>query len=344
VLWAAFVGRPRNPSAYRTGVWRHHMTAQDSATTLARARLDAIRSNIERVLAGKQDAVALSLVALLASGHILIEDVPGVGKTLLAKSLAESFGCTWRRIQFTPDLLPTDVVGVSVFDPARGEFTFHPGAVFSNVLLADEVNRASPKTQSALLECMEESQVSVDGRTYRLSKPFIVIATQNPFEHEGTYPLPESQLDRFLLRVSMGYPGRDAALRMLDVHGNGKPIESLDAVATAADILAIQDVSSRCYVAAPVKEYVLDLAEASRLDNDVALGVSPRGCLHLLRAAKAAAVLAGRHYVVPDDVKWLAHPVLEHRILLTPDAEIRGVTPGAVLAGILDSVRVPRPG
>jgi len=319
------------------------MTQTDNVTAFTRARVDGIRANVERVLQGKQEAIRLALVALLAGGHVLIEDVPGVGKTLLAKSLAESLGCQWRRVQFTPDLLPTDLVGVNMWDPEAHEFTFHPGPVFANVLLADEVNRASPKTQSALLECMEEAQVSIDGHTYALAQPFLVIATQNPFEHEGTYPLPESQLDRFLVRIHMGYPNRDAAMRMLDVHTDGGDHHAkLGPVSNPQDIIALADITDSCYVAPAVKEYVLDIGDATRHDPDVALGVSPRGCVHLVRAAKAAATLAGRNYVVPDDVKWLAHPVLAHRLALTPEAQIRGVAAADVVHRTLDSVPLPQ--
>lgn len=317
------------------------MTQTDNVAAFTRARVDSIRGNVERVLQGKQDAIRLCLVALLSAGHVLIEDVPGVGKTLLARSLAESLGCQWRRVQFTPDLLPADLVGVNMWDPEAREFSFHPGPVFANVLLADEVNRASPKTQSALLECMEEAQVSVDGTTFPLARPFLVIATQNPFEHEGTYPLPESQLDRFLVRVTMGYPSRDAALRMLEIHtDHGDNQQRLGPVSNPTDVIALADIADACYVAAPIKEYVLDIGDATRRDPDVALGISPRGCVHLIRAAKAAATLAGRNYVVPDDVKWLAGAVLEHRLALNPEAQIRGVRSADVLARILEAVPV----
>ncbi len=312
---------------------------QDARTAagFAAPRIEQICNNIERVLQGKTDAIKFVLVALVANGHVLIEDVPGVGKTLLAKSVADSIGSTWRRIQFTSDLLPSDLLGVNVFDQNTGEFSFHPGAVFTNVLLADEVNRASPKTQSALLECMEERQITIDGRMYGLRDPFVVIATQNPLEHEGTYPLPESQLDRFLMRISMGYPAREASMEMLEKHVDDtdadlKPVVSLE------DVIALQQISNGCFVADPLKEYVLDLGEATRYATDVQLGISPRGCIHLLRAAKAAATLSGRHYVIPDDIKQLAHPVFEHRLVLAPEAEIRGVTAGEVLAGVLDAV------
>lgn len=318
------------------------MSQLHPSTEFAETRLNAIVENVESRLQGKPEAVRLALVALVGRGHVLIEDVPGVGKTLLARSLAESLGCTWRRIQFTPDLLPSDLIGINVYDPEARDFTFHPGPVFSNILLADEVNRASPKTQSALLEAMEESQVSVDGHTYRLRQPFVVLATQNPLEHEGTYPLPESQLDRFLVRMSLGYPSRDASLRMLEVHADG-PDETtpLAAVVGPEDVIALREVADACYVAPSIKEYVLDITETTRQVPEIRLGASPRGSLHLLRAARAAAVLAARHYVIPDDVKWVTSPVLEHRIVLAPEAQMRGVSPAEVLAGVLHAIPAP---
>ncbi|MCE7883366.1 MAG: MoxR family ATPase [Actinobacteria bacterium ATB1] len=319
------------------------MSQLHPSTEFALTRLDAIIENVETRLQGKPDAIRLALVALVGRGHVLIEDVPGVGKTLLARSLAESLGCTWRRIQFTPDLLPSDLIGVNVFDPETRAFSFHPGPVFSNILLADEVNRASPKTQSALLEAMEESQVSVDGKTYGLREPFVVLATQNPLEHEGTYPLPESQLDRFLVRMSIGYPSREASLRMLEMHAeSGEEMTSaLSAIVGPEDVIALREVADACYVAPSIKEYVLDITESTRQVPEIDLGVSPRGSLHLLRACRAAAVLAGRHFVIPDDVKWVANAVLEHRIVLTPEAQMRGVQSAEVLAGVLHAVPVP---
>ncbi len=316
--------------------------APDTAdVAYAHARMEGVCTQVERVLIGKPDVVRLALVAMIAGGHVLIEDVPGVGKTLLAKTLARSVGCTWRRIQFTPDLLPSDVLGVSVFDRNTSEFVFRPGPVFANILLSDEVNRASPRTQSALLECMEERQVTVDGRTYPLPPPFCVLATQNPLEHEGTHPLPESQLDRFLLRLEVGYPSRNATLAMLEVHGNGATPEDVPAVGTPRDVLTLAAAADACYVAPQIREYVVDLAELTRATPDLSLGVSPRACLHLLRASRASAVLAARDYVLPDDVKAIAHPVLEHRLVLSAAAALAGVTVRDVLSAVLNALPVP---
>lgn len=303
---------------------------------------DALLSNIERVIRGKRDQIRLALVCLLAEGHLLIEDVPGVGKTVLAKALAQSLATTAHRIQFTPDLLPSDVVGVSVWNQARAEFEFRPGGVFAHVVLADEINRASPKTQSALLEAMEERQVSVDATTYALPRPFLVVATQNPIELEGTYPLPEAQLDRFLMRIPMGYPSRDAELTILETHGAGQVrAESLDAVATAAQVSAAIDATAGVYVASALQHYMLDLVEATRAHPELVLGVSPRGAIALQRAARALAATSGREYVIPDDVKFLAAPVLEHRVIVTPEAELRGITGVDVIRAVVGSVAVP---
>ena len=301
----------------------------------------ALIGNVERVIQGKRDAVHLALVCLLASGHLLIEDVPGVGKTSLAKAIARSIGGTWHRIQFTPDLLPSDVTGVSVWNRLTGEFEFRPGGVFANIVLADEINRASPKTQSALLEAMEEQQVSVDGVTYPLEAPFMVIATQNPIELEGTYPLPEAQLDRFLMRIEMGYPDRAAEVAILASQSSHLAVEELDAVVTADEVTAAAEAIQTIHVAAPLRNYIVDLADATRRHHDLALGASPRGALALQRAARALAASFGRDYVMPDDVKRVAPIVLEHRFLLTPDAELRGLTPADVLGDVLASVPVP---
>jgi MoxR-like ATPase len=294
------------------------------------------------VVQGKDDAIRLALVCLVAEGHLLIEDVPGVGKTSLAKAVAASLDCTWGRIQFTPDLLPSDVTGVSIYNRASGAFEFRSGGIFANLVLADEINRASPKTQSALLEAMEEHQVTVDGVTYQLPPPFMVIATQNPVEHEGTYPLPESQLDRFLMRIAMGYPARAAEIAILDTHARGAPpITRLTAVATAADVADMVALAQAVHVAPTLKGYIVDLAAASRRHPSLALGVSPRAALGLLRAARAKAASVGREYVVPDDLKGLAGPVLEHRLALTPEAQLRGATRAGVLREVLTSVAIP---
>ena len=302
---------------------------------------EAIVANIERVIQGGDDTVRLALVCLVAEGHLLIEDVPGVGKTTLAKALAVSLECEWHRIQFTPDLLPSDVTGVTVYNRNKGTFDFRPGGVFANIVVGDEINRASPKTQSALLEAMEEGQVTVDATTYRLPRPFMVIATQNPIEHEGTYPLPDSQLDRFLMRIHMGYPDRKAEMTMLDTHSATSPIDELGAVASARDVDNMIAISRAIHVAPSLRGYIVDLAEATRAHPSLALGMSPRSALALQRAARAHAAAFGREYVVPDDLKRVAKPVLEHRLTLTPEARLGSVEAGQVLDDILRSVPVP---
>ena len=282
-------------------------------------------------------------MVLLAEGHLLIEDVPGVGKTTLAKALAASIDATVRRIQFTPDLLPSDVTGVAIYDQETREFEFKPGAIFANVVVADEINRASPKTQSALLECMEERQVTVDGVSYELARPFLVMATQNPLEMEGTYPLPEAQRDRFTARVSMGYPDRDAELSMLDERTTADPLDARCApVADAATVRDLVTAVGRLYVSDAVRRYVVALVEASRRSPDLRLGASPRAGLQLLRAARAAAALSGRDHVLPDDVQALAGPVLAHRLLLTADAALGRRSAEQVVADLLTTVPVPR--
>jgi MoxR-like ATPase len=300
-----------------------------------------IAANVELVIEGKPDAVQLALVVLLAEGHLLIEDVPGVGKTLLAKALARSIDCTVRRIQFTPDLLPSDVTGVSVYNQETRDFEFKPGAVFANLVVGDEINRASPKTQSALLEAMEERQVTVDGVTYLLEAPFMVIATQNPIEMEGTYPLPEAQRDRFTARLSMGYPSTSAELEMLDTHGGADPLDDLEPVADALEVRKLVEVVRAIHVSAEVKRYVVDLATATRESPDLRLGASPRATLQLLRTGRALAALSGRDYVLPDDVQALAGPVLSHRLLPTAEAQVSRRTPEAVVADLV--ARVPLP-
>ena len=305
------------------------------------ALFDALLANVEHVIQGKREPVRLALVCLFAEGHLLIEDVPGVGKTSMAKALARSIDGTWSRIQFTPDLLPSDVTGVSVWNRVANEFEFRPGGVFADVVLADEINRASPKTQSALLEAMEERQVTVDTQTYGLPRPFMVIATQNPIELEGTYPLPEAQLDRFLMRIQMGYPSHDAERAILDTRGSHASVEELAPVTSAAEIVAAAGAVADIHVADNLKAYIVDLVTATRQHRDLALGVSPRGALALQRAARALAASIGREYVVPDDIKRLAVAVLEHRLLLAPDAQLRGAAPGDVVRELLASVPVP---
>jgi MoxR-like ATPase len=303
---------------------------------------DTVADQIERVLRGKRRAVHLSLVCLFAEGHLLIEDVPGVGKTSLAKAIAHSIGGEWRRIQFTPDLLPSDVTGASVWDRGRNDFEFRPGGVFANVVLADEINRASPKTQSALLEAMEERQVTVDTKTHHLDSPFMVIATQNPIELEGTYPLPEAQLDRFLMRLRIGYPDRHAELAILDAQGaTDVSPDTLTPVTDASAIAAWSKEMASVHMATELQGYIVDIVEATRHHRDLLLGVSPRGALGLQRAARAFAASIGRSYVVPDDIKALAPAVLEHRLVLSPEAQMRGTSADAVLTGVLDSVPVP---
>ena len=300
-----------------------------------------IRANIELVIEGKPEAVRLSLVVLLAEGHLLIEDVPGVGKTMLAKALARSIDCSVRRIQFTPDLLPSDVTGVSIFNQNTREFEFKPGAVFANLVVGDEINRASPKTQSALLEAMEERQVSVDGTTYVLETPFMVVATQNPIEMEGTYPLPEAQRDRFTARVSMGYPSAEAELTMLSTHGASEPIDDLEPVADALEVRKLIDVVRAVHVSTEVKQYVVALLGATRTAPELRLGASPRAGLQLVRAARASAALDGRDYVLPDDVQALAGPVLAHRLLPTAQAQVSQRTTDDVVADLVERLALP---
>jgi MoxR-like ATPase len=301
----------------------------------------AIAQAVSSVIEGKPEVVRLTLTVLLAEGHLLIEDVPGVGKTMLAKSLARALDCTVRRIQFTPDLLPSDITGVSVFNQQALSFEFRPGAVFANVVIGDEINRASPKTQSALLEAMEEHQVTVDGVTYDLPTPFMVVATQNPVEMEGTYPLPEAQRDRFMARVSMGYPDGPAELAMLQHHSSGRPLEDLAAVATADDVVSAIKVVRDVHVSASVLQYAIALVDATRRSPDLRLGASPRAGLQLVRASKAAAALDGRDFVVPDDVRELAVPVLAHRLLPTAEATISRRTPEQLVERIAANTAIP---
>jgi len=301
----------------------------------------AISRSVEGVISGKPGAVRLALVALLAEGHLLIEDVPGVGKTMLAKSLARSIDCSMNRIQFTPDLLPSDVTGVSVFDRRSNTFEFRAGAVFANIVLGDEINRASPKTQSALLEAMEEQQVTVDGQTYALPQPFMVIATQNPVEMEGTYPLPEAQRDRFLLQIQIGYPDRAAEVAMLDSHDLADPLEAVSAVTDAQTLRSLRHVTRGIFASPSVKQYVVDVVAATRLEPMLRLGASPRASVHLIQAARAQALLSGRDHVLPDDVQHLAGPVLSHRVLLSPEAHLNHRPATAIIADVVSRVAVP---
>ncbi|MFO8081182.1 MAG: MoxR family ATPase [Armatimonadota bacterium] len=312
------------------------MAVEDAAAVCHR-----IADNVEKVIVGKRQVIECSLVAMIARGHVLLEDVPGVGKTMLARSLAASIGGDFRRIQFTPDLLPTDVTGVSIYDQRAGEFSFRPGPVFANIVLADEINRASPRTQSSLLEAMEERQVTVDGVTHTLPRPFMVIATENPIEYEGVYPLPESQLDRFLLRFSIGYPERDEEKQIVRGQLEGHPVETLEPVVTSDEVAEVQRTVSRCHVSEEVYDYVLDLIEATRDSDQLYLGAGPRGSLALVRCAQAKATLDGRDYVGPDDIKSIATEALAHRLIPRPEARVSGVTGTEVVEELLERIAVP---
>ena len=303
-----------------------------------------ISAAMQSVIEGKPDVVDTAITVLLAEGHLLIEDVPGVGKTMLAKALARSIDCSVRRVQFTPDLLPSDITGVNVFNPDVREFEFRQGAIFANVVVGDEINRASPKTQSAMLECMEEGQVTVDGQTYELHKPFIVLATQNPIEMEGTYPLPEAQRDRFMARLSMGYPSPSAEVAMLESHGDTSPLDELAPVTDAETVAKLIETVRTLWTSPGLKQYVVDLVTATRTSPALRLGASPRASLHLLRSARAHAALAGRDHVLPDDVQALLVPVLAHRLLLTGEAQLSRRSPADVLHEIVRRVPVPASG
>ena len=320
-------------------------TKRRTAASVSRLaeQVSTIETHIGTVLEGKPEIVRLALLALLSEGHVLIEDVPGVGKTLLAKAIGRSISCSVRRVQFTPDLLPSDITGVSVYNQEHGDFEFKPGAVFANIVLGDEINRAGPKTQSAMLEAMEERTVTVDGHTYELATPFMVIATQNPIELEGTYPLPEAQRDRFLMRLSIGYPSAHAELEMLEVHGGGSSLSDLEPVTDAQSVADLIEVCKEVHAAPALRRYIIDLIRASRDHPDVELGASPRAALALLRASRALAATSNRDYVVPDDVKALAQPVLAHRLILSPEAQMSDRTPADVIEELLESVPIPTP-
>ncbi len=309
--------------------------------TVAWQVAEQVINNVEKVIIGKHKEVELTLLALLCNGHILIEDVPGVGKTVLAKAISRSLGCSFKRIQFTPDLLPSDVTGVSIYNQKEEQFEFRSGPIMAQVVLADEINRATPKTQSALLEAMEEHQVSVDGTTHALPSPFIVLATQNPIEYEGTFPLPEAQLDRFLLKISLGYPSRQNEIEILSRQQHVHPLDSLSQVAGPEELVQAQAAVKEIYVDDLIKEYIVNLVALTREQDEVYLGASPRGSLGLYRASQARAMLQGRNYVIPDDVKVLAPVTLAHRIIMSPSARMKGITSLSIVEQLLRHTSVP---
>ena len=310
-------------------------------TADSKTLINALIENVSKVIVGKTETVELALVALISNGHVLIEDVPGVGKTMLVRSLATSTGCDYRRMQFTPDLLPSDVTGASVFNQKIGNFEFRPGPVMAQIVLADEINRATPKTQSALLEAMGEQQVTVEGTTRELPNPFMVLATQNPVEYEGTFPLPEAQLDRFFMRISLGYPDVDQEVSIMDRREHTDPIDELEPVCKPEDIIRLQNEADDVFIDALVKKYIVDIANATRNHPEAALGVSPRASINLMKGGKAYALLHERDYVVPDDIKAITSSVLAHRVLLTPSARMREVTQETVIADVLNQIPVP---
>ena len=309
--------------------------------TAAQAKIKQLVDNISRVIIGKQQAVEQSVIALLCGGHLLIEDVPGVGKTMLARSVARSTGCTFGRIQFTPDLLPSDITGVTIFNQQSGEFEYRPGPIMAQMVLADELNRTTPKTQSALFEAMEEHQVTVDGVTHPLPRPDMVLATLNPIEYEGTFPLPEGQLDRFMLRISLGYPSREDEISVVSQQALQHPIETLEPVVSSDDILGLQEIVKQIHTENAITEYAVSLVTATRNHPDADLGASPRGSLALFRTSQALALIRGRDYVLPDDVKEMAIPVLGHRIIVPPSSRMRGVTGRMIVEAALEEVQVP---
>ena len=313
------------------------MNGTQQATLIAQE----IVENVSKVIVGKKSIVEHALSAVVAQGHILIEDVPGVGKTMLAKSISASIGCSFKRIQFTPDLLPSDIVGISIYNQRTGEFQFRAGPVMAQMVLVDEINRATPKTQSALLEAMEELQVSVDGDSRTLDRPFVVIATQNPIEYEGTFPLPEAQLDRFLMRISIGYPSFAEEMSIIEQQEQVHPINELRSVATPEDIIDLQEACKNIYVDNTVREYIVSLIDATRNHENVSLGASPRASLGMFRAARGLAILRDRDYVIPDDIKELAYAVLAHRLILSPSARMRGLHTGQIISNLLESVPIP---
>lgn len=315
---------------------KNMQSVQDLASAVQR-----VISNVEKVIVGKAEPVAFSLIAVICRGHVLIEDVPGVGKTVLTKAIARSIGCTFKRIQFTPDLLPSDVTGVSIYNQKTGNFEFRAGPIMAQIVLADEINRATPKTQSALLEAMEETQVTIDGVTYHLPEPFMVMATQNPIEYEGTFPLPEAQLDRFMMNIRLGYPKSGDEMNILDTHQFHHPLDDLAQIMTSEELVQIQQQVRSIHVDPSIREYIVAIANATRNHNNIYLGASPRGSLALFRASQALAAIRGRGYVIPDDVKLLTKPTLAHRIIVTPAARVRAISSTAILDEILQTVPVP---
>lgn len=311
-------------------------------SSFIRSLVETTADNVERVVIGKRREVELVMTALLCKGHVLIEDVPGVGKTVLTKAIARSIGSSYKRIQFTPDLLPSDITGVNVYNQQKGAFEFRPGPIVAQMVLADEINRATPKTQSALLEAMEEAQVTIDGATHLLPNPFLVLATENPIDYEGTFPLPEAQLDRFLVRIALGYPGRQGELEMLDRQHRRHPLDSLHQVITVDDLKAAQDAVKSVHVASSIREYIVSLVEATRKHDEVFLGASPRGSIALFNASRAWAAVRGRDFVLPDDVKFLAVPTLAHRIIVGPSARMQGYDSRGVMNDLLRTVPVPQ--
>ena len=309
--------------------------------TAAQTKIKQLVDNISRVIIGKKQAVEQSVIALLCGGHLLIEDVPGVGKTMLARSVARSTGCTFGRIQFTPDLLPSDITGVTIFNQQSGEFEYRPGPIMAQMVLADELNRTTPKTQSALFEAMEEHQVTVDGVTHALPRPDMVLATLNPIEYEGTFPLPEGQLDRFMLRISLGYPSREDEISVVSQQALQHPIETLEPVVSSDDILGLQEIVKQIHTENAITEYAVSLVTATRNHPDADLGASPRGSLALFRSCQALALIRGRDYVLPDDVKEMAIPVLGHRVIVPPSSRMRGVTGRMIVEAALEEVQVP---
>jgi len=312
-----------------------------SDISLVHSFIQRVTNNVSQVILGKEQAIQHTLLALLCEGHLLIEDVPGLGKTMLARSIARSIGCSFNRIQFTPDMLPSDVTGVSVYNQKNQEFEFRAGPIFAQIVLADEINRATPKTQAALLEAMEERQVTIDGVTYAMQRPFLVLATQNPIEYEGTFPLPEAQVDRFIMRIHLGYPDRRHEIAVLDSQQDHHPIQDLEQVVAREELMRAQEAVKQVYVDDRIKEYIVALTQATRQHPDVYLGASPRGSLALFKTARALAAVQNREFVLPDDIKELAAPTLAHRIIVSPSARIKNIGSEAILQEILESVPVP---